>query len=207
MYKTLVFLICLPFFLQAKTLPTYSGYFTVIAQKGDGIYALLRKYELESYNCNFDLFYSLNNLKKNAPLFVGKSYQLPIKTYKYNGKSIRSTIGNEDWDTAVRIQKYNERMFERTLKTGDYRKDLELWVPHHEIACPKPNLNIPAPEPPPAEVIIGEADYFMPKSEEIKSLDPGSYFTSVGNSKHKVKTGNSSETTIYIRTNGEFKIK
>ena len=169
MYKTLVFLICLPFFLQAKTLPADSGYFTVVAQKGDGIYALMRKYELESYNCNFDLFYSLNNLKKNAPLFVGKSYQLPIKTYKYNGKSIRSTIGNEDWDTAVRIQKYNERMFERTLKTGDYRKDMELWVPHHEIACPRADLNIPAPAPPPAEVVIGEAEFEIGKTSNTAS--------------------------------------
>ena len=33
-----------------------------------------------------------------------------------------------------------------------------------------------------AVVIAGEAEYFMPNTEEIKLIDPGSYFTSQGNS-------------------------
>ncbi len=58
-----------------------------------------------------------------------------------------------------------------------------------------------------AIVIIGEAEYLMPNSEEIKLLDPGSYFTSTGKSKHRIKVNQGLETTIYIRTNGEFEIK
>lgn len=58
-----------------------------------------------------------------------------------------------------------------------------------------------------AVVITGEAEYFMPKSEKVKSLDPGSYFTSKGKSKHKIKTNKGLETIIYIRTNGEFNIQ
>ncbi len=58
-----------------------------------------------------------------------------------------------------------------------------------------------------AIVITGEAAYLMPKSKETKLLDPGSYFTSIGKSKHQIKINKSTETTIYIRTNGDFKIR
>lgn len=58
-----------------------------------------------------------------------------------------------------------------------------------------------------AIVITGEAEYIMPKSEEIKSLDPGSYFTSKGNSIHKIKVNKGLETQIYIRTNGKIYLK
>ena len=58
-----------------------------------------------------------------------------------------------------------------------------------------------------AIVITGEAQYLMPKSEERKSLDPGSYFTSKEKSVHKIKTDEDLEATIYIRTNGDFKIQ
>ena len=58
-----------------------------------------------------------------------------------------------------------------------------------------------------AVVITGAADYIMPESEEIKSLVPGSYFTSKGKSRHKILGSTDLETTIYIRTNGTFRIK
>lgn len=58
-----------------------------------------------------------------------------------------------------------------------------------------------------AVVIIGAPTYLMPKSDEEKSLDPGSYFTSKGKSKHSIKVTKGGETTIYIRTNGTIKIQ
>ncbi|MEM9921649.1 MAG: DUF4437 domain-containing protein, partial [Bacteroidota bacterium] len=58
-----------------------------------------------------------------------------------------------------------------------------------------------------AIVITGAAAYQMPQTKEIKSLDPGSYFTSNGKAKHSVETNNSSETIIYIRTNGKFHLR
>lgn len=58
-----------------------------------------------------------------------------------------------------------------------------------------------------AIMIIGEAIYLLPNSNETKSLDPGSYFTSKGKSKHRIKVDKKEETIIYIRTNGEIKIK
>ncbi len=118
---------------------------TVEAQPGDGIYSLLRRYQLDGFSCNFAEFYRLNDLKKNSSLRIGRTYQLPIKVYTYNGKSIRSTIGNNDWDTAVSIQKYNERLTAEGVRIEDFRKDKILWLPFHLLNCPTENLDIPAP--------------------------------------------------------------
>jgi N-acetylmuramoyl-L-alanine amidase len=115
------------------------------ALPGDGVYSLLRRYQLDKHSCNFDQFYSLNKLKKNSPLVVGRQYFLPILVYTFNGKTIRSSIGIDDWDVALRIQKYNELMFEQKVREGDFRKDRILWVPFHELNCPKQDLGIPTP--------------------------------------------------------------
>lgn len=58
-----------------------------------------------------------------------------------------------------------------------------------------------------AVVITGESKYLMPKSGEAKPLDPGSYFTSQGKSKHQLQVNSGQETTIYIRTNGSIYIQ
>ncbi|MCI4647830.1 MAG: hypothetical protein MRY85_06435, partial [Phaeodactylibacter sp.] len=96
--------------LPKANVPESNRYFTVQAVSGDGIYALMRRYGLDGNSCNFTKFYTLNNLKKNAHLIVGRTYELPILLYEFNGRTIRSTIGIDDWNLAVRIQDYNERM-------------------------------------------------------------------------------------------------
>ena len=58
-----------------------------------------------------------------------------------------------------------------------------------------------------AIIITGEIDYFMPESSEMKPLDPGSYFTSAGKSKHRIQNLNDTEAIIYIRTDGIFNIR
>lgn len=134
----------------------FEKYHEVTAEKGDGIYSLLRKYELDGYSCNFSQFYELNKLKKNSPLFIGKKYTLPILVYRFNGRTIRSTIGVDNWDMAVRIQDYNNRMFEAKIKPASFKADMELWVPFHELNCPDANLEIPKPDEPAAEPESGE---------------------------------------------------
>lgn len=122
-------------------------YYQVKAANGDGIYSLLRRYELDHYSCNFKQFYALNNLEKNARLIVGRTYKLPIMVYTFNGSTIRSSIGINDWNMAVRIQEYNERMLEKKLRDKSFKSDRVLWVPYHELHCPKADLSIPDPEP------------------------------------------------------------
>ncbi len=114
------------------------------AERGDGIYSLLRKYELDEYPCNLKKFYQLNKLKRNAHLKAGKAYLIPILIYTYNGKTIRSSINKNDWDLAVSIQNYNVRMFELELKEQSFKKDKVLWVPFHYLNCPESSTR-PAP--------------------------------------------------------------
>ncbi len=120
-------------------------YHKVKAMPGDGIYSLLRRYELDKHSCNFDRFYDLNKLKKNAPLKVGQPYFLPILVYTFNGKTIRSSIGRDNWELAIQIQEYNERMLTERLRDESFKKDKILWVPYHMLNCPSANLDIPAP--------------------------------------------------------------
>lgn len=144
-----VFLIGLPSQAAAQLPKAELGvyYHKVSARPGDGVYALMRRFGLEAYSCNFDKFYELNRLPRNAHLIVGREYELPIEIYPFNGRTIRSTIGIDDWDLAVRIQDYNERMLAATARAASFKEDKILWVPHHEVHCPRPDLKIPEPEP------------------------------------------------------------
>lgn len=110
-------------------------YHQVSAESGDGVYSILRRYKLLDANCNIAQFYVLNNLDKNSSLVKGKKYQIPVLIFQYNGQSIRSTIGNDDWDKAVRIQKYNEMLLSEGLRKTSYRASKILWVPYNEMHC------------------------------------------------------------------------
>ncbi len=128
-------------------------------EKGEGIYALLRKYDLMIHPCNKEKFLELNDLTDKSVLLTHKSYKLPIYIYTYNDKSIRSTIGEDNWEKAVRIKKYNEGILKKGARKTDYKVSKILWVPYHEIHCAgpetaniekvksnKPQSKIPAPK-------------------------------------------------------------
>ncbi len=131
------------------------NYFRTTALPGDGIYSLLRRYQLDKHYCNFERFYALNRLKKDAVLIVGREYYLPILIYAFNGRTIRSSIGIDNWDLALRIQHYNERMLANRLREIDFREDRILWVPFHELNCPEQDLAIPSPVNADPEVAAG----------------------------------------------------
>lgn len=128
-------------------------YLEVEAKSGDGITVVLNRYELASYKCNLDSFLQLNGLKKESYLILGKSYKLPIYKVTYNGVSIRTTLGIEDYNQALRIQKYNEKMQANGLRAEDFRKDKDLWVPIHELYCPSDQIEeVVSTETTPVEV-------------------------------------------------------
>ena len=129
-------------------------YHTVKAQAGDGIYSILRRYDLLDYSCNKVKFCELNNINLNQPLVVGREYFLPIKIFEYNGTSIRTTIGIKDWDQAVRIKEYNEKILQHNLRRTKYVDSNILWVPHHELECAEnPEVETTVVEEKPAESI------------------------------------------------------
>ena len=119
-----------------------TDYYKVPALDGDGVYSLLRRYQLDRHSCNHSLFYQINNFKKGNGLIIGRYYKMPIRVYSYDGKSIRSTIGKNDWDLAKKIQQYNEDMLRDGRRRQSYQKSKKLWVPHHLLSCD--NADIPA---------------------------------------------------------------
>lgn len=90
-------------------------------------------------------FINLNNNQINGKtkvLYLTNKYQVPIKTYKYNGKSIRTTIGISDYDYAKLIQDWNLLLYKTGVKPGDYREDLDLWIPDFDLSGKYEDLNI-----------------------------------------------------------------
>ena len=113
-----------PSFVEAKAL------------NGEGTYALLRRYRLPIDGCHIGKFQELNSLSAKQPLHKERLYKLPLLRYTYNGKSIRSTIGNNDWVLAKAIQDYNRSCEQSGQQNQPYEKSGELWVPYGMLHCP-----------------------------------------------------------------------
>ena len=113
----------------------------VKVKKGDVLYRILADYGLYEHKCNVDAFYQINGMQPGDYIKAGLTYQLPVKIFAYNGTSIRSTIGNDDWNLAVAIQTYNETLKEKGVKTTFFREDKKLLVPYHLVGCAEASLN------------------------------------------------------------------
>ncbi len=118
-------------------------YLQVVARPGDDVGSLLSLYRLDKYDCNLNGFYKINELSKSQYLYANSVYFLPIRVFKYNGKSIRSTIGINNWDKAKRIQNYNVALLKAKLRLTDYASSKILWVPLHELDCQAPKNSLP----------------------------------------------------------------
>jgi N-acetylmuramoyl-L-alanine amidase len=104
----------------------------VDVREGDGIYTLLKRYDLVD-QASIEKFCELNRLDLSSSLVIGRDYVLPVFVYTYDGKSIRSTIGIDNWDLAVRIAKYNRELQSRGLRDASYEESSVLWVPYREL--------------------------------------------------------------------------
>ncbi len=172
------FLIIIFFFINDLQAQEKERFHKTVAQNGDGVYSLLRRYKLLDSPCNLERFYELNRLKRNANLAKGKSYFLPILIYEYNRKSIRSTIGIDDWDLAIRIQNYNKEMVQLGYRPQDYIDDSILWVPYHEMYCSQETKSKTVEKP--ESVKLRSFPIFGKKNEKVpllnKSLEGKIYY-------------------------------
>jgi len=120
--------------LQAESPKITDGeYHTVSPRSGDALHNILARYEMTSANGMKQAFLDMNNLKSTSYLYMHKKYTLPIQLYNYNGKSIRSTLGIDDWKQAVRIKEYNESLLNRGVRSTHFTKSKILWVPTPEL--------------------------------------------------------------------------
>lgn len=122
------------FILLLSSIKIYSDnarYVTHKAKKGDGITTILVKYNLQVNKFNVDFFKENNktNLNSDFGLYIGKEYFLPIRIFKYDGKSIRSSLEINDLEFAKKIQSYNMNLFRKKIKNSDYKIDQEIWLP------------------------------------------------------------------------------
>lgn len=107
---------------------------------------LLAVYNLDAYDCNVQYFLKINNLSaKTAPLKSGQTVNLPVWIYKYNDKTIRSSIGISDLATAQMIQSFNVEMNKLSLRANTYQSSGLLLVPYHALNCPNSRKAPPKP--------------------------------------------------------------
>lgn len=120
-------------FFSAKMIA--AEFLEIHPQKGDGIYSLLKKYDLPIDSSYFNKFIEINQNKisKNNELYEHYTYKLPIFIYEYNGVNIRTSTGIDNYDLALEIQKWNRKLTKNKIKKQDYTISKELWVPFHYI--------------------------------------------------------------------------
>ncbi|MFT5265196.1 MAG: N-acetylmuramoyl-L-alanine amidase [Polaribacter sp.] len=139
-------------------------YHRVLTASGDNIFKFLKRYNLHEHQCNFDRFYALNDLNRESQLFASRKYYIPVLIYKYNGKSIRSTIGVDTWEQALRIKRYNERMRKQGHRKMTLTASNILWVAYHELYC----LDGKAAPTAPTEPIASDPITTAPKKDKSK---------------------------------------
>ncbi len=123
-----IFLVLLQF---NKALSEEYTFISAKPKKGDSIRELLERYDLSANDYYKDVFINLNkdDLADGDALLLGVEYLLPICSFNYNGKSIRSTIGITDYEMAKKIEFFNERMLAFGFQKKHFRYSMELWVP------------------------------------------------------------------------------
>jgi N-acetylmuramoyl-L-alanine amidase len=117
---------------QKKTEPPY---LPVKLTKNMSISQIMKRYQLDEYDCNEQHFIKINQLSKSSILLKGKSYKLPIYLYDYNGKNIRSSTNIGDLSIAKAIQSYNSDLLKADIRTESYEANGYLYVPYHILNC------------------------------------------------------------------------
>lgn len=138
-YNTLIFtvlLLGLQNSLLGQGTSWQENYLIAMANPGDKVVDFLSRYKLDDFDCNVNQFCKINKVKKNDKLKAERNYKLPVAVAPYNGKTIRSTLGINDWKKAVRIQSYNQEAQKEGLRPESFIDNKQLWVPFHELECP-----------------------------------------------------------------------
>jgi uncharacterized protein YaiE (UPF0345 family) len=55
-------------------------------------------------------------------------------------------------------------------------------------------------------VIKGQPQHQVPGETDVKTLEPGSYFSSMGESMHQVSSEAGEESIMYVRTDGKYDV-
>ncbi|MFZ1749688.1 MAG: N-acetylmuramoyl-L-alanine amidase [Saprospiraceae bacterium] len=139
-------------------------------KSGENIELLLKRYLLTPHDCNIETFCSINNIKNKQLIYAGRIYKLPLVILDYNGKTIRSTIGNSDLELARKIEKLNMDLLKAGIRDRTYQSNNKLWVPIAEFECDE-NGNKSSSTPNTTEVSASEsANLTELKKKGIKEI-------------------------------------
>jgi N-acetylmuramoyl-L-alanine amidase len=108
-------------------------YLSVSPSQSDGVYTLLKRYNLTPSREMISRFWALNSdlVRGGEYLRLGFEYRLPIYKFYYDGTSIRTSLGSSDLELAKKIEQYNNGLFKAGLQSAPFRTSREFWVPAH----------------------------------------------------------------------------
>lgn len=106
-------------------------YVTAFPQTGEGILSFLRRFHLPATPDVVQQFRRLNGMSSTDDMEKAQSYRLPILRYTYNGQSIRSTLHIQSYVVAERIASYNKQLQQSGVRSDDFTRSNDLWVPWH----------------------------------------------------------------------------
>jgi len=140
--ESFIFVRACLYILLAVQIGLSQDYLTIKAKAGDGVYALLRRYQLPTDMIAVAKFKDLNKgvLPKSGQLQAGQSYKLPVRIMPYDGLSITSSLGLNDKSVVDQIDLYNFQAYEGGLRKLPYTRNKELWVPLHLWSPTAPTL-------------------------------------------------------------------
>jgi N-acetylmuramoyl-L-alanine amidase len=131
----IVFLACLWIPLSSFQPDTQPQYLQVKIVKELSVEKLLKRYQLDEYECNVAQFFKLNKMAKPQSLVLNRIYNLPILLYNFDGKTIRNSLGINDLAVAQSIQSYNVSLYNDGIRKQTYKESSILFVPHHALNC------------------------------------------------------------------------
>jgi N-acetylmuramoyl-L-alanine amidase len=130
-----IFLACLWIPLSSFQPDTQPQYLQVKIVKALSIEQLLKRYQLDEYECNTTQFLKLNKMTKPQSLVQNRVYNLPILLYNFDGKTIRNSLGINNLAVAQSIQSYNVSLYNDGIRKQTYKESSILFVPHHALNC------------------------------------------------------------------------
>jgi N-acetylmuramoyl-L-alanine amidase len=162
-----VLLLLFSFFFTSQLI--CQDYLQATPKKGDGVLVILKRYNLPTDSSYIKKFISLNkkNLTNKDEIILDKTYSLPIALFVFDGTTIRSSLGIDDYNHAKKIQDYNNLMFEKKLKSKSFKTDNILWVPIHLLDDKSSNnLNIEDKKP----IEIKEEVIKQPDTKQVEQV-------------------------------------
>ena len=79
-----------------------------IPRNGDALFNVFKKYKIPTNASCVTYFKEINKVKKIDKLLIGKPYSLPILKYRYNGKSVASSVPELYPNLTSKVIQYNQ---------------------------------------------------------------------------------------------------